>query len=175
MFLSKEDFFEMSFLLAVTSPTCFNDFKVLNLFIALLLSSFSIDSSMGQEEPGQMTKSQIAIAQIHKGLLSMKDRILDHCGKIMKRSHKTRAKKKTLLKISAKDIEENNYAMTNVRKDIDNNCFDSTEENSAITRQSEEFLASHSTCVPIVVAETHSNEGDEEHTECGKQVRNINT
>ncbi|NWR66472.1 SCN5A protein, partial [Bucorvus abyssinicus] len=92
---------------------------VLNLFIALLLSSFSTDSSMGQEEPGQMTKCQIAIAQIHKGLRSVKDRILDRCGKIMKRSRKTRAKKKTLLKISAKDMEENNYAMTDVRKDMD--------------------------------------------------------
>ncbi|NXF65627.1 SCNAA protein, partial [Ciccaba nigrolineata] len=92
---------------------------VLNLFIALLLSSFSTDSSMGQEEPGQMTKCQIAIAQIHEGLQSVKDRILDHCGKIMKRNLKTTAKKKTLMKISAKDIEENNYPMTDVRKDID--------------------------------------------------------
>ncbi|NXH79249.1 SCN5A protein, partial [Hydrobates tethys] len=90
---------------------------VLNLFIALLLSSFSTESSMGQEETGQMTKCQIAIARIHKGLQSVKDRIWDHCGKIMKRRLKTTAKKKTLVKISAKDIEENNYAMTNVRKD----------------------------------------------------------
>ncbi|NXL53316.1 SCNAA protein, partial [Podilymbus podiceps] len=92
---------------------------VLNLFIALLLSSFNIDSSMGQEETGQMTKCQIAIARIHKGLQSAKDRIWDHCGKIMKRSFKTTAKKKTLVKISTKDIEENNYAMTDIRKDID--------------------------------------------------------
>lgn len=147
---------------------------MLNLFIALLLSSFSIDSSKGQEEPGQMTKSQIAIAQIHEGLLSVKDRILDGCGKIMKRSRKTRAKKKTLLKISAKDIEKNNYPMTDVRKDIDNNCFDSTEESSSITRRSEEFLTSRSTCVPIIVAEAYGNEGDEEHTACGKWVRGIN-
>ncbi|KFP37162.1 Sodium channel protein type 10 subunit alpha, partial [Chlamydotis macqueenii] len=92
---------------------------VLNLFIALLLSSFNTDSSMGQEETGQMTKCQIAIARIHKGLQSVKDRILDHCGKKMKRGLKTTAKKKTLVKISAKDLEENNYAMTDVRKDID--------------------------------------------------------
>ncbi|NWS70720.1 SCN5A protein, partial [Crotophaga sulcirostris] len=90
---------------------------VLNLFIALLLSSFNTDSSLGQEETGQMTKSQIAIAQIYKALQSVKNRILDHCGKIMKRSSRTTAKKKTLVKISAKDIEKNNYAMTDVRKD----------------------------------------------------------
>ncbi|XP_026697369.1 sodium channel protein type 5 subunit alpha-like isoform X2 [Athene cunicularia] len=143
---------------------------VLNLFIALLLSSFSTDSSMGQEEPEQMTKCQIAIAQIHEGLQSVKDRILDHCGKIMKRNLKTTAKKKTLVKISAKDIEENTYAMTDVIKDIDKNCFDieyyNTEDRSSITRKYEEFLADHSTCVPIAVAETYTDEGDDEHNVC---------
>ncbi|NXP69616.1 SCN5A protein, partial [Ramphastos sulfuratus] len=91
---------------------------VLNLFIALLLSSFSTDS-MGQEEPGKRTKCQIAIAQIYKGLQSVKVRIWHHCGKIMKRSHKTRPKRSTLVKISAKDRARNNYAMTDVRKDVD--------------------------------------------------------
>ncbi|KAM6142235.1 sodium channel protein type 5 subunit alpha-like [Phoenicopterus ruber ruber] len=143
---------------------------VLNLFIALLLSSFSTDSSMGQEETGQMTKCQIAIAQIHKGLRSVKDRIWDHCGKIKKRNLKMTAKKKTLVKISTKDIEENNYAMTDVRKDIDNHCFDigyyNTEESSSITRKYEEFLTSRSTCVPIAVAETYTDEGDDEQNVC---------
>ncbi|XP_010158439.1 PREDICTED: sodium channel protein type 5 subunit alpha-like [Eurypyga helias] len=143
---------------------------VLNLFIALLLSSFSTDPSMGQEETGQMTKSQIAIARIHKGLKSLKDRILDRCNKRMKRSLKTTARKKTLVKISAKDLEENNYAMTDVRKDKDKNCFDigyyNTEESSSITRKYEEFLTSHSICVPIAVAETYTDEGDDEHSVC---------
>ncbi|XP_029864813.1 sodium channel protein type 5 subunit alpha-like isoform X2 [Aquila chrysaetos chrysaetos] len=142
---------------------------VLNLFIALLLSSFSTDSSMGQEEPGQMTKCQIAIERIHKGLQSVKDRILDHCGKIMKRSLKTTAKKKTSVKMSAKDIGENNYTMTDVRKDIGNNCFDigyyNTEESSSVTRKYEEFLTSRSSCVPIAVAETY-DEGDDKHSVC---------
>ncbi|NXV27683.1 SCN5A protein, partial [Rissa tridactyla] len=92
---------------------------VLNLFIALLLSSFSTDSSMGQEDTEEMTKCQIAIARIHKGLQSVKNRVWDHCGKIMKRNHKKTAKRKSVVKISTKDIEENNYAMTDVRKDID--------------------------------------------------------
>ncbi|XP_055662607.1 sodium channel protein type 5 subunit alpha-like isoform X2 [Falco peregrinus] len=142
---------------------------VLNLFIALLLSSFNTDSSVEQEEPGQMTKCQIAIAKIHKGLWSVKDRILDRCGKIKKQNLKT-AKKKTLVKISAKDIEENNYAMTDVRRDIGNNCFDmgyyNTEETSSITRKYEEFLTSHSTCVPIAVAETYTDECDDDYSAC---------
>ncbi|XP_028942552.1 sodium channel protein type 5 subunit alpha, partial [Antrostomus carolinensis] len=143
---------------------------VLNLFIALLLSSFSTDSSMGQEETGQMTKCQIAIARIHKGLQSAKDRILDRCGQIMKRNLKTTAKKKTSVRISAKDTEENNYAMTDVRKDTDNTCFDNgycnTEESSSITRKYEESLASCSTCVPIAVTEEYTDEGDDEHRVC---------
>ncbi|NXV79482.1 SCN5A protein, partial [Atlantisia rogersi] len=92
---------------------------VLNLFIALLLSSFSTDSSVGQEETGQMTKCQIAIERICKGLRSVKGRIWEHCGKIMKRHLKTTAKTKTLVKISTKGTEEHHYAMTDVRKDID--------------------------------------------------------
>ncbi|XP_074429511.1 sodium channel protein type 5 subunit alpha-like [Larus michahellis] len=140
---------------------------VLNLFIALLLSSFSTDSSMGQEDTEEMTKCQIAIARIHKGLQSVKNRVWDHCGKIMKRNHKKTAKRKSMVKISTKDIEENNYAMTDVRKDIDSNCFDSgyqnTEESSSITRKCEEFLTSH---VPIAVADINTNEGDDEHSVC---------
>lgn len=173
----------MLFLLPVVSPTYFNYFKVLNLFIALLLNSFNTDSSMGQEESGQMTKSQITIVQIRKGLQSVKDRILGHCGKTMQRSLKTTAKKKTLVKISAKDIEENNYAMTDVRKDIDSSCLDlgyyNTERNCSVTRKDEEILTSQSTCVPIAVPETYMDEGSDEHSVCTEieyrnQVGNIN-
>uniref|UniRef100_A0A8C6J0X2 Sodium channel protein n=1 Tax=Melopsittacus undulatus TaxID=13146 RepID=A0A8C6J0X2_MELUD len=143
---------------------------VLNLFIALLLNSFNTDSSTDQEVSGQMTKSQKTVAQIRKGLQSVKDRILGHCGKTMKRSLKTTAKKKTSVKISAKDIEENNYAMTDVRKDIDNSCLDltyyNTERNCSVTRKYEQFLTSHSTCVPIAVPETYMDEGGDEHSLC---------
>ncbi|XP_061204528.1 sodium channel protein type 5 subunit alpha-like isoform X1 [Neopsephotus bourkii] len=143
---------------------------VLNLFIALLLNSFNTDSSTDQEESGQMPKSQITIAQIRKSLWSVKDRILGHCGKAMKRSLKTTAKKNTLVKTSAKDIEENNYAMTDVRKDIDNSCLDlgyyNTERNCSVTMKYEEFLTSHSTCVPIAVPETYMDEGSDEQSVC---------
>ncbi|KAM9387524.1 sodium channel protein type 5 subunit alpha-like [Phaethornis superciliosus] len=141
---------------------------VLNLFIALLLSSFSTDSPKGEEEMGEMSKCQIAIARIRRGLQYMKGRIFNCCGQIMKRSLKTTAKKKTSVKISAKDIEENNYAMADVRKDIDNSCFDSeyysSEESSSITRKYGEFLTRQSTCVSIAVAETYTNEDDSGHS-----------
>uniref|UniRef100_A0A8B9ETZ1 Sodium channel protein n=1 Tax=Anser cygnoides TaxID=8845 RepID=A0A8B9ETZ1_ANSCY len=136
---------------------------VLNLFIALLLSSFSTDSSTGQEEAEKQTKCQIAIARIHKGLQSVKERILDKCGKIMKGNLTTTTKKNSLVKTSTKDLEENSYAMTDVTKDIDNSFFDigyyNTEESYSVTRKYEEFSTYHSTCVPIAVAEAYTDEG----------------
>ncbi|XP_068790277.1 sodium channel protein type 5 subunit alpha-like [Struthio camelus] len=142
---------------------------VLNLFIALLLSSFSTDSSMGQEETAKETKCQIAIAQIHEGLQSLKHKILDHCGKIMKRSLKTTTKRKTVVKISAKDLEENNHAMADITKDVENYCFDigcyNNKENSSMTKKYEEFLMNR-TSVPIAVADDYSDEDDSEQSGC---------
>ncbi|KAJ7408210.1 hypothetical protein WISP_122266 [Willisornis vidua] len=152
---------------------------VLNLFIALLLSSFNTDASGGQEEPEERTKCQIALAQIHQGLRSVKDRILGHCGRKMRGSRKKPGKKKTLVGISSKNIEDNNYAMTSVRKYVDNNCFDiecyHNELSSSITRKYEDVLGSPSTCVPISAADTYPEKGDDEHivfteTEYRKQV-----
>ncbi|NWU87762.1 SCNAA protein, partial [Onychorhynchus coronatus] len=89
---------------------------VLNLFIALLLSSFNTDASGGQEEPGEGTKCQIALAQIHRGLKSLKEQILDPCGRKLKGSLKKTDKTKTLVEIPGQNIKDNNYAMTDVRK-----------------------------------------------------------
>ncbi|XP_027762392.1 sodium channel protein type 3 subunit alpha-like [Empidonax traillii] len=140
---------------------------VLNLFIALLLSSFNTDASGGQEEPGEGNKCQIALARIYKGLKSVKDRILDPCGKKMKGSLKKTDKKQTLVEISGTNLEDNNYAMTHVRKYIDNNGFDTefhhNEENSSISWKYEDISSSHSICVPIAAAESYSDQSDDEH------------
>uniref|UniRef100_A0A8C3E8V9 Sodium channel protein n=1 Tax=Corvus moneduloides TaxID=1196302 RepID=A0A8C3E8V9_CORMO len=140
---------------------------VLNLFIALLLSSFNTDDQEGQEGPGEGTKYQIAIAQICKSLKAVKDRIWDYCCKRMRGSLRRRDKKKTLAEVSGKGIEVTNYAMTDVRKYIDNSCFDiecyHVEDSSSVARKYEEILTSHSTCVPITAAETYTNEGDNGH------------
>ncbi|NWR37930.1 SCN4A protein, partial [Tachuris rubrigastra] len=140
---------------------------VLNLFIALLLSSFSTDGTGGQEEPGEGTKCQIALARIHKHLKSVKDRILDPCGRKQKGSLKKRDKKKTLVEISSNNIGDNNYAMRNVRKYIDNNCFDiecyHNEENSAISWKYRDLSSNQSTCVPIAAAESYGDQSDDKH------------
>lgn len=155
---------------------------MLNLFIALLLSSFNTDGPEGQEEPGEGTKYQIAIAQIHKTLKAVKNRIWDHCCKRMRGSLRRTDKKKTLAEVSGKGIEVTNYAMTDVRKYIDNSCFDiercHMEESSSLARKYEEILTSTSTCVPITEGEPCTNEGDHGHilhtaVQYKKQVRNI--
>ncbi|OWK58502.1 Sodium channel protein type 5 subunit alpha [Lonchura striata] len=155
---------------------------VLNLFIALLLSSFNLDGTEGQEEPGEGSKYQIAIAQIHKSLKAVKDRIWDHCCKRMRGSLRRTDKKKTLAEVSGKGIEVTNYAMTDVRKYIDKGSFDvehcHMDESSSLARKYEEILTSHSTCVPIAAAEAYTNEGDDGHVlhtaaECRKQFSNM--
>lgn len=165
------------------SSAYFISFKVLNLFIALLLSSFNTDSSLGQEEAEKQSKCEIAIARIRNGLQSVKLRILDKCGKTMKQSNKTTAKKKTSVKSSFKDLEKNNYAMTDVGKDMDNSCFDigcyNNEESSSVERKYEGSVNYHSGHVPLAVAETYMDEGDDEQSvytesEYRKWVRNIN-
>nr|XP_041570270.1 sodium channel protein type 5 subunit alpha [Taeniopygia guttata] len=146
---------------------------VLNLFIALLLSSFNLDGTEGQEEAGEGSKYQIAIAQIHKSLKAVKDRIWDHCCKRMRGSLRRADKKKTLAEVSGKGIEVTNYAMTDVRKYIDKGSFDiehcHMDESSSLARKYEEILTSHSTCVPIAAAE--GDDGHILHTaaECRKQ------
>ncbi|XP_068861825.1 sodium channel protein type 5 subunit alpha-like [Aphelocoma coerulescens] len=151
---------------------------VLNLFIALLLSSFNTDDREGQAGPGEGTKYQIAIAQIFKSLKAVKDRIWDYCCKRTRGSLRRRDKKKALAEVSGKGIEVTNYAMTDVRKYIDNSCFDiecyHVEDSSSLARKYEEILTSHSACVPITAAETYTNEGDHGHilhtaVECRKQ------
>ncbi|XP_021243737.1 sodium channel protein type 5 subunit alpha-like [Numida meleagris] len=145
---------------------------VLNLFIALLLSSFSTDSSPGQEEAEKQTKCEIAIARIHKGLQSVKERILDKCGKTMKRSNKATVKKKSSVRSSFKDLEENNYAMTDARRDMDNTCFDigcyDNEESSSVKRKCEGSLNYQRGCVPIAVAESYNDKSgdDDEQSVC---------
>ncbi|XP_065601047.1 sodium channel protein type 5 subunit alpha-like [Cyrtonyx montezumae] len=139
---------------------------VLNLFIALLLSSFSSDASLGKDEDGKQTKCEIAIARIHKGLQSVKERIWGKCGKTMGRSNTATARKMTLVKSSVKDLEKNNYAMTDVRKDMDSSCFDiecyNDEESSSLKRRYEGSL----NCIPLAEAEAYTDGDDGEQSGC---------
>ncbi|XP_009068652.1 PREDICTED: sodium channel protein type 5 subunit alpha-like, partial [Acanthisitta chloris] len=68
---------------------------VLNLFIALLLNSFSADSLQTAEDDGEMNNLRIAFARIHKGFHSVKRVTWDACcGKLrhIKKVHKNKIK-----------------------------------------------------------------------------------
>uniref|UniRef100_A0A8C8SP78 Sodium channel protein n=1 Tax=Pelusios castaneus TaxID=367368 RepID=A0A8C8SP78_9SAUR len=78
---------------------------VLNLFIALLLNSFSADNLQAPEDDGEMNSLQIAFARIHRGLYLVKHATWDYCcGKL---KHPKKATKKKM-----KLADENTYFIT---------------------------------------------------------------
>ncbi|XP_034041830.1 sodium channel, voltage-gated, type I-like, alpha isoform X1 [Thalassophryne amazonica] len=58
---------------------------VLNLFLALLLSSFSADNLAATEDDGDMNNLQIAIARIHRGIAFMKSMLRSTCSSVCMR------------------------------------------------------------------------------------------
>ncbi|XP_066572760.1 sodium channel, voltage gated, type V-like, alpha b isoform X1 [Amia ocellicauda] len=67
---------------------------VLNLFLALLLSSFSADNLSAPDEDGEMNNLQIAIARIHRGISWLKRAVCDlFNGNFKKRRQKAKEAK----------------------------------------------------------------------------------
>ncbi|XP_053456817.1 sodium channel protein type 5 subunit alpha isoform X1 [Nycticebus coucang] len=58
---------------------------VLNLFLALLLSSFSADNLTAPDEDGEMNNLQLALARIHRGLCFVKRTTWDFCCGLLRR------------------------------------------------------------------------------------------
>lgn len=56
-------------------------FQVLNLFLALLLSSFSSDSLSPTEDDNEMNNLQIAVARIQKGIDYVKEKVGEYIQK----------------------------------------------------------------------------------------------
>ncbi|XP_034429836.1 sodium channel, voltage-gated, type I-like, alpha [Hippoglossus hippoglossus] len=61
---------------------------VLNLFLALLLSSFSADNLAAQEVEGEINNLQIAIGRIHRGIAFAKSMLRSSCNSICLRDKK---------------------------------------------------------------------------------------
>lgn len=65
------------------SSLCFGEcvpmsiFKVLNLFLALLLSSFSADNLAATDDDNEMNNLQIAVDRMHKGIAYVKRKIYE--------------------------------------------------------------------------------------------------
>ncbi|KAM8810390.1 sodium channel protein type 5 subunit alpha-like [Eudromia elegans] len=130
---------------------------VLNLFIALLLNSFSTDCLQTTEDDGEMNNLRIAFARIHKGFHLVKSIIWDKCCRKLKHLKKTHGKKIKLtaqnqLGFGTKGIHCNeNYSNEGVEKNGDK--YSSVED---FINNPNIFV-----CVPIAEAE-NTSEGFED-------------
>ncbi|XP_033020792.1 sodium channel protein type 5 subunit alpha isoform X2 [Lacerta agilis] len=75
---------------------------VLNLFLALLLSSFSADNLSAPDEDGEMNNLQLALARINRGLNYAKRAMWDFCCSVL-RQPKATAEKKAMMKLAAQN------------------------------------------------------------------------
>uniref|UniRef100_A0A8C6XSC0 Sodium channel protein n=1 Tax=Naja naja TaxID=35670 RepID=A0A8C6XSC0_NAJNA len=71
---------------------------VLNLFLALLLSSFSADNLSAPDEDGEMNNLQLAFARINRGLKYLKRSMWNFCCRVL-RQPKATAEKKAMMKL----------------------------------------------------------------------------
>uniref|UniRef100_A0A670J131 Sodium channel protein n=1 Tax=Podarcis muralis TaxID=64176 RepID=A0A670J131_PODMU len=88
---------------------------VLNLFLALLLSSFSADNLSAPDEDGEMNNLQLAFARINRGLNYAKRAMWDFCCSVL-RQPKATAEKKAMMKLAAQNpaqVDHNDDFMTN--------------------------------------------------------------
>uniref|UniRef100_A0A9J7XCU4 Sodium channel protein n=1 Tax=Cyprinus carpio carpio TaxID=630221 RepID=A0A9J7XCU4_CYPCA len=72
---------------------------VLNLFLALLLSSFSADNLSAPDEDGEMNNLQIAIARIQRGMLWLRQALCDFFNGNFKRRRQKAKEAKAMLKL----------------------------------------------------------------------------
>uniref|UniRef100_A0A4W6CG23 Sodium channel protein n=1 Tax=Lates calcarifer TaxID=8187 RepID=A0A4W6CG23_LATCA len=80
---------------------------VLNLFLALLLSSFSSDNLSAPDEDGDLNNIQIAIARIHSGVSWLITGVIDLCNRGLKRrKHKAKEANQSI-KLVGNHVESN--------------------------------------------------------------------
>ncbi|NXN25162.1 SCN5A protein, partial [Nycticryphes semicollaris] len=131
---------------------------VLNLFIALLLNSFSTDCLQTAEDDGEMNNLRIAFARIHKGFHFVKSVTWDTCsGKLrhVKKAHRKKIKLTAQNPLGFKPEEINNCK--------ENYSNEWTEKNEYKCSGLEDFITNPNVfvCVPIAEAE-NTSEGFED-------------
>uniref|UniRef100_A0A8C3R5N3 Sodium channel protein n=1 Tax=Cyanoderma ruficeps TaxID=181631 RepID=A0A8C3R5N3_9PASS len=133
---------------------------VLNLFLALLLSSFSADNLSAPDEDGEMNNLQLAFARIHRGLQYAKKAAWNFCCNVL-RHPKTTAEKKAMMKLAAQNPGALNNCVNSHAADGGNK---NGEKHLAIT--DDDFMTNPdlSICVPIAVGESDIEEEDEEQS-----------
>ncbi|KAM9648880.1 sodium channel protein type 5 subunit alpha isoform 7-T7 [Morphnus guianensis] len=150
---------------------------VLNLFLALLLSSFSADNLSAPDEDGEMNNLQLAFARINRGLQYVKHTTWDFCCNVL-RHPKTTAEKKAMMKLAAQNTGAlnncmNSHTTTDLGKDMENHKENHAEDGMnkngekhlGIT-DNDDFMTNPdlSICVPIAVGESDIEEEDEEQS-----------
>ncbi|KAM9844709.1 sodium channel protein type 5 subunit alpha-like [Aulostomus maculatus] len=80
---------------------------VLNLFLALLLSSFSSDNLSAPDEDGDLNNIQIAIARIHAGVSWLTTRVVDLLNRILRRRQKKAKEATQAIKLVGNHLESN--------------------------------------------------------------------
>ncbi|XP_008498971.1 sodium channel protein type 5 subunit alpha-like isoform X2 [Calypte anna] len=150
---------------------------VLNLFLALLLSSFSADNLSAPDEDGEMNNLQLAFARIHRGLQYMKHTLWNFCCNVL-RHPKTTAEKKAMMKLAAQTTGAlnncvNSHTTADLGKDMENHKENHAEDGMnkngekhlGIT-DNDDFMTNPdlSICVPIAVGESDIEEEDEEQS-----------
>ncbi|KAM9573309.1 sodium channel protein type 5 subunit alpha-like isoform 2-T2 [Guaruba guarouba] len=150
---------------------------VLNLFLALLLSSFSADNLSAPDEDGEMNNLQLAFARINRGLQYVKHTTWDFCCNVL-RHPKTTAEKKAMMMLAAQNTGAlnncvNSHATAELGKDIENHKENHAEDGMnkngekhlGIT-DNDDFMTNPdlSICVPIALGESDIEEEDEEQS-----------
>ncbi|XP_009873063.1 PREDICTED: sodium channel protein type 5 subunit alpha-like isoform X1 [Apaloderma vittatum] len=149
---------------------------VLNLFLALLLSSFSADNLSAPDEDGEMNNLQLAFARINRGLQYLKHTTWDFCCNVL-RHPKTTAEKKAMMKLAAQNPGAlnncvNSHTTAELGKDMENHKENHAED--GMNKNGEKHLGitdddfmtnpDLSICVPIAVGESDIEEEDEEQS-----------
>ncbi|XP_027749334.1 sodium channel protein type 5 subunit alpha-like isoform X4 [Empidonax traillii] len=150
---------------------------VLNLFLALLLSSFSADNLSAPDEDGEMNNLQLAFARINRGLQYAKKAMWNFCCNVL-RHPKTTAEKKAMMKLAAQNPGAlnncvNSHTTAELGKDMENHKENHAEDGMnkngekhlGIT-ENDDFMTNPdlSICVPIAVGESDIEEEDEEQS-----------
>ncbi|NXN52879.1 SCN5A protein, partial [Rynchops niger] len=149
---------------------------VLNLFIALLLNSFSTDCLQTAEDDGEMNNLRIAFARIHKGFHFVKSVTWDTCcGKLR---HVKKAHRKKIKLTAQNPLGFKREEIKSCKENYNNEW---TEKNGDKCSGLEDFITNPNVfvCVPIA-EEENTSEGFEDEdklstftdTECSKQDEN---
>ncbi|XP_053321997.1 sodium channel protein type 5 subunit alpha-like [Spea bombifrons] len=148
---------------------------VLNLFLALLLSSFSADNLSAPDEDGEMNNLQIAIARIQKGISAVQRIALDFLRNLFSKPKKPG---ETFISgLSGKNRNINNFNMHNHMsagepgKEKEDHA-EGNGTNGGISKNGEKYVVSESddymtnprlsVCVPIALGESDVEYHDED-------------